>query len=167
MTRLVMGFLALTILAVPAGAAAQDSEWNRYTLEELGGVYVSSEIGDACTAAGVTDAALRTEAEGVLTTAEVELLSETGMLANPALPELRVSVDCAPTDGSVAYVVSIRMHQAVQMVRDPQITLSEGVTWFATAMGVSSASDVAAAVAAAVTEQIGAFAVAYAEANAG
>jgi len=167
MIRQAMAVVGLAALAIPAGIQAQDTEWNRYTLEELGGVYVSSEIAEPCVAAGVSDASLRSGADVVLGAAEVELLTEMGMLANPALPELRLSVDCAPSDGGIVFTVSVRMHQAVQMVRDPQITLSEAVTWYASSVGIAAADGVSAAVGSAVEAQVGAFAVAYTEANAG
>ena len=44
----------LAFMAVPAVVEAQDTEWNRYTLEDLGGIFIRIESNDICSSAGVT-----------------------------------------------------------------------------------------------------------------
>ena len=44
--------LALTL--APSLLSAQDTEWNRYTLEELGGVFVRTEANAMCESRGVS-----------------------------------------------------------------------------------------------------------------
>ena len=39
-TRYVFALAALAAMSVPTDGAAQNQVWNRYTLEELGGVFV-------------------------------------------------------------------------------------------------------------------------------
>ena len=43
-------------LIIPAPASSQDTEWNRYTLEGLEGVYVRAETNLGCEGAGVSAA---------------------------------------------------------------------------------------------------------------
>jgi hypothetical protein len=172
MTRYASMLAVLGLIFLPAGSAAQDTVWNRYTLEDLGGVFVSAQTGAACAGAGVTDESVRVQAEAALATAEVELLTQGEMLRNPGLPELRIMLECTPGDGvsvsgALAYSVSARVHQSTQMTRDNQITLSEAVTWFATELGVAAIVDAQAALEAAVTAKIDEFATAYKEANGG
>lgn len=159
---------AAVLVALPPAVHAQDRDFNRYTLEELGGVFVRGEASEACAATGATGESVRLAAEGVLAGAEVEMLAEGEMLRNPALPELRVAVDCAASDavpGALAYAVSVRALQAVQMIRDNQITLPEAVTWHTAILGVSPAGDARAGLDAAVAEAVGRFAAAYAAIN--
>ncbi len=165
MTRCVCALVALTILGMATELLAQDTEWNRYSLENLGGVFVRAEASPACESAGVTVAALRADAESTLLEAEVEILTEQEMLRNTALPELRVTLECAMGEG-FAYAVSVRVQQAAQMIRDPQIQLSEAVTWYATAVGVgASGSAVQEALQSATRSKIEEFAAAYVAAN--
>ena len=135
--------LALTavlgFLAIPFAVEAQDTEWNLYTLEDLGGVFIRLESNDACSMAGATPAAYEGDVSLKLTESEVGVLTQEQMLANPAMPELRVTLECASgLDGSIAYSVGLRVQQSAQMLRDTQITLPEAVTWFHTAVGMSS-----------------------------
>ena len=91
--------LALTavlgLLAIPFAVEAQDTEWNRYTLEDLGGVFIRLESNDACNVAGATPAAYEGDVSLKLTESEVGILTHEEMLANPAMPELRVTLECA------------------------------------------------------------------------
>ncbi|HBU56897.1 MAG TPA: hypothetical protein DEB33_04025 [Gemmatimonadetes bacterium] len=140
--------LALTavlgFLAIPFAVEAQDTEWNRYTLEDLGGVFIRLESNDACNMAGATPAAYEGDVSLKLTESEVGVLTQEQMLANPAMPELRVTLECASgLDGSIAYSVGLRVQQSAQMLRDTQITLPEAVTWFHTAVGMSSGASAA------------------------
>lgn len=158
--------IALAVMALPsASLSGQDTEWNRYTLEELAGVHVRAEAGSECQAAGVSAETVRSEAEAALTEAEIPVLSEVAMLEAPGLPELRVSVGCAERSGSVGFALSLRVQQAAQMIRDPQITLPEAVTWFADAVGVVDEDDVESAVRETLSEKIQEFAAAFAAAN--
>ena len=159
--------VALTLIAATTELLAQDTEWNRYSLEGLGGVFVRAEASPACGDAGVTADALRAEAESTLLEAEVEILTEQEMLRNTALPELRVTLECV-VGGSegFAYAVSVRVQQSAQMIRDPQVQLAEAVTWYATPLGVStSASAAQDALQAATKGKIEEFAAAYVAAN--
>ena len=172
MNRFALMVMTLGLIGLPAGGAAQDTVWNRYTLEDLGGVFVSAHTGAACAGAGVTDESVRVRAEETLAAAEVELLTQGEMLRNPALPELRITLECEPGDGvavtgALAWSVAVRVHQSTQMTRDNQITLSEAVTWFATGLGVAAITDATAALEAAVTASVEEFASAYTEANGG
>ena len=159
--------VALTMIAATTELLAQDTEWNRYSLEGLGGVFVRAEASPACGDAGVTADALRAEAESTLLEAEVEILTEQEMLRNTALPELRVTLECA-VGGSegFAYAVSVRVQQSAQMIRDPQVQLSEAVTWYATTLGVSTSGSAAQeALQAATKAKVEEFAAAYIAAN--
>ena len=149
------------------GAAAQDTVWNRYTLEGLSGVYVRPETNQGCEGAGVSRESIRSAAEAVLAEAEVPLLTEREMLESPGLPELRVSYECGGgVAGVVGYSVSIRVQQATQMVRDTQITLPEAITWYATAVGVAEAGTTAEALDAALQAKLAEFTEAFRAANA-
>ena len=172
MTRYASRLAIFGLICLPSGSAAQDTVWNRYTLEDLGGVFVSAETGAACAGAGVTDQSVRVQAEAALAAADVELLTQGEMLRNPGLPELRILLECTPGDGvsvsgALAYSVSVRVHQSTQMTRDNQITLSEAVTWFVTELGVAAIVDAKAALEAAVDATVEEFATAYTEANGG
>ena len=164
--RGLVGGLLLMPLA-SAGASGQDTEWNRYTLEGLGGVYVRAQINQACEGAGVSTESIRVAAETVLTEAEVPLLTEREMLGSPGLPELRVAYECGGgVAGVVGYSVSVSLMQATQMIRDTQITLSEAVTWYATTVGVAEAGTTAGALDGALQAKLAEFAEAFKAANA-
>ena len=165
----VRGLLAALLLAplTSAGAAAQDTVWNRYTLEGLDGLYIRAETNQGCEGAGVSAESIRADAEAALTAAEVPLLTEREMLESPGLPELRVTFECGGgVAGVVAYSVSVRVQQATQMIRDTQITLSEAITWYATTVGVADAGSTADALGEALQEKLAAFAEAFMAANA-
>jgi hypothetical protein len=161
---------ALAILGLPVLAAAQDTEWNRYTLQDLGGVFVSFEVNEVCESVGVTAAAFEADVSLKLIESDVGVLTQSEMLSNPAMPELRISLDCADgsngNSGTVGWSVGLRVQQAAQMLRDTQITLPESVTWFATDIGVASAGGTADAVGASLMTHIERFAEAWAEINA-
>ena len=159
--------VAAAILSLPTPAAAQDTEWNRYTLEELVGVHVHAETNLGCEGAGVSAESIRADAEAALEAAEVPLLTEREMLESPGLPELRVTLECGGgVAGVVGYSVSVRMQQATQMIRDNQITLSEAVTWWTTGVGVAEAGTVSEALGAELQARLTVFADAFAAANA-
>ena len=171
MKRYLSAFAAVTLLSVPAGLEAQDTEWNRYTLDGLGGVFLRAEADDACESAGVTVSSLLAESAVKLIEANVDVLTEEQMLENAALPELRISVECVMGSGNgaagaLAFGVSVRVQQSAQMIRDSQVTLPEAVTWYATEVGVASSADAAAALARAIDSKIEQFAEAYVAANA-
>ena len=170
MKRSVIGGLVLATIGVATSVSAQDSEWNRYTLEDLGGVFVRIEVGEACAAAGVAASSYEADVSLKLIESEVGVLTQAEMLANPAMPELRASLECATgtggVDGSVAWSVGLRVQQVAQMLRDTQITLPESVTWYSTDLGVSTSGAVADAVGASLLAEIDKFAEAWAAANA-
>lgn len=158
---------AAAILTAPTPAAAQDTEWNRYTLEDLVGVYVRAETNQGCEGAGLSAESVRTDAQEALEAAEVPLLTQREMLESPGLPELRVTLECGGgVAGVVGYSVSVRMQQATQMIRDNQITLSEAVTWWTTGVGVAEAGMVPEALGAELQARLTVFADAFAAANA-
>ena len=166
MRRLVVCAAAVALL-VPVAAAAQDTTWNRYTLEGLPGVFVRAETNLGCEGAGVSAESIRADATAVLEAAEVPLLTEQEMLASPGLPELRVTFECGGgVAGAVGYSVSVRVQQATQMIRDTQITLSEAVTWWASGVGVAEAGVAADALKSAMEAKLGEFVEAFQEANA-
>lgn len=157
----------LALPAFPAPSAAQNTEWNRYTLEGLDGVYVRAETNEACQGAGVAAESVRADSEAALGDAGVPLLAREEMLAAPGLPELRVTFECGGgVAGMVGYSVSVRVQQATQMIRDTQITHSEAVTWYATAVGVSEAASTADAMGVALATKLAEFAEAFEAANA-
>lgn len=164
--------LGLLVLAAstPTALEAQDTEWNRYTLEDLGGVYVRMEVAEACEAAGVTASDFEATVSMSLIESEVGVLTREEMLEHPALPELRVTIDCAAgtngSSGAMAYSVELRVQQSAQMLRDTQITLPEAVTWFSSKVGVTGSGSAADAVGATLNEQVAAFATAWTEINA-
>ncbi len=150
-----------------AGLTAQDTVWNRYTLEGLNGVYIRAETNQGCEGAGVSAESIRADAEAALTEAEVPLLTEREMLEAPGLPELRVTFECGGgVAGVVGYSVSVRVQQATQMIRDTQITLPEAVTWYATTVGVAEAGTTVSALGEALQAKLAEFAEAFREANA-
>ena len=158
---------AAAAVLLPMAAAAQDTTWNRYTLEGLAGVHVRAETNLGCEGAGVSAESMRTDAVAALEAAEVPLLTEQEMLASPGIPELRVTFECGGgVAGVVGYSVSVRVQQATQMIRDTQITLSEAVTWWASEVGVAEAGSVAPALKALMERKLGEFAEAFHEANA-
>jgi hypothetical protein len=145
--------VAALALGAPAGIAGQDAEWNRYTLENLGGVFVRIEVAEACGGAGVAAADFEAAASLKLIEGEVGVLTREEMLRNPALPELRVDVDCASGGaGATAWTVGLRVQQAAQMLRDTQVTLPEAVTWYTTRLGMTAGSNVKSDVEAALNE---------------
>ena len=89
------------------------------------------------------------------------------MLRNPALPELRITLECATKEGSdaVAYSVSVRVQQAAQMTRDSQISLPEAVTWWSTGVGVEDSTTAQTALQEALKVKVEEFATAYTQAN--
>ena len=54
MKRFVCTLAALAAVLVPARGTAQDQVWNRYTLGDLGGVFVRVEADEPCESMGVT-----------------------------------------------------------------------------------------------------------------
>ncbi len=165
----IRGLLAALLLAplASAGAAAQDTVWNRYTLEGLDGLYIRAETNQGCEGAGVSAASIRADAEAALTEAEVPLLTEREMLDSPGLPELRVTFECGGgVAGVVGYSVSVRVQQATQMIRDTQITLPEAVTWYATTVGVAEAGTAADTLGEALRAKLAEFSEAFKAANA-
>ena len=170
MKRCLSALAALTVLTIPVGLEAQDTEWNRYTLEGLGGVFVRAEADGACESAGVTASSLLAESALKLIEASVDVLTEEQMLENAGLPEFRITVECVTgagegTAGTLAYGVSVRVQQSAQMIRDTQVTLPEAVTWYATEIGIASFDDAAAALEGAIDGKIAEFAAAYVAAN--
>lgn len=162
--------LAVLGVSVPTIAAGQDTEWNRYTLEDLGGVYMEIVADEVCEGAGASASSLQADATLLLIEGGVELLTMEQMLANIALPELKVSLECAQgqgggLSGALAYSVNVRVQQAAQMLRDNQVSLPEAVTWYSSDMGVVAAGEAGSALKAAVTDQLEAFAAAYSAAN--
>ena len=111
----------------------------------------------------------RVQAEAALAVSDVELLTEGEMLRNPGLPELMINLSCVASEGAVAgalaYSVTVQVQQSVQMTRDPQITMAEAVTWYATSVGVGAAPEASTALQAAITEKVEEFATAYNAAN--
>ena len=170
MRRYVCALAALTSMSVPADLVAQDTVWNRYTLEELGGVFVRAETDAACESVGVTRQAVQAAAEAILVESQVDLLTEGEMLRNPGLPELRITLECVMGEGegvsgAVAYSVSLRVQQSAQMTRDSQISLPEAVTWWSTTVGVEGSAGVQTALQEALKGKVEEFATAYIEAN--
>lgn len=165
--RWLVAALGALALSAPSQLQAQDTEWNRYTLEDLGGVFIRFEINEACAASGVAASAFEAETSLKLIEADVGVLTQTEMLENPAMPELRISVDCADgASGTVAWAVGLRVQQAAQMLRDTQITLPESVTWYATHVGASSTAGVVGDVEASLMSGLDAFAAAWTAAHA-
>lgn len=148
----------LCFLAIPLAVEAQDTEWNRYTLEDLGGLFIRLESDNACDLAGANPAAYEDDVSLKLTESEVGVLTQEEMLAHPAMPELRVTLSCTSgTGGAIAYSVALRVQQSAQMLRDTQITLPEAVTWFHTAVGMSSEGGAVDAIGSSLMTSIDAF----------
>ncbi len=160
----------LMAAALPGAAAAQDTEWNRYTLEDLGGVFVSIEAAEACEATGVMASAFEADVSLKLIDAEVGVLTQAEMLQHPAMPELRIAVECAPGSGVVAgnlaWSIGFHVQQASQLLRNTQITLPETVTWYDSELGVSSTGGAADAIGTSLMAGLERFAEAWATANA-
>lgn len=169
MTRLVAaGLLALAIAAPPA-LTAQDTEWNRYTLEDLSGVHIRMEVAEACESAEIMASQFEADIATTLMEADVGVLTQEEMLGDPALPELRITIDCATGNngagGSMAYSVALRVQQSAQMLRNTQITLPEAVTWYSTHVGVTDPGSAAQTVESALGEQLQGFITAWTEIN--
>jgi hypothetical protein len=102
--------------------------------------------------------------------AEVGVLTQAEMLQHPAMPELRISLDCAAgsggLEGSLAWSIGFRVQQASQLLRNTQITLPETVTWYSSELGVSSTGGATDAVGASLMSGLDSFAEAWAAANA-
>ena len=171
MKRLACSIVGLMLISVPGILDAQDTEWNRYTLEEIGGVHVSVVGNPTCESVGVLSSEVQANAAIKLLESEVDLLTEDEMLENPGLPELRITLQCvegdqSDVDGAIAYSIEVRVNQAAKMVRDEQVTLAEAVTWYTTAVGVANAGDTQQALREAIDIKLEEFAKAYVEANA-
>ena len=163
----IIGFLGALALVAPVALEAQDTEWNRYTLEEIGGVYVSAAADATCEAAGISASSVQADAAIKLLDGDVDLLTEEEMLANPGLPELHIALSCVQGSGNgFAYVVDVRVQQAAQMIRDNQVTLAEAVTWYTSAVGLVGAGEAQTALQGAIGEKLMQFAEAYTTANA-
>ena len=52
-STVLVALVAVTAVSIPTDGAAQDTVWNRYTLEDLGGVFVRTEAA-TCESVGVT-----------------------------------------------------------------------------------------------------------------
>lgn len=167
MSRWLSACAMLAVCMAPAGVSAQDKEWNRYTLEDLGGVFIQIEANDVCEGIGVTAPSFEAATSLRLIESEVGVLTREEMLEHPALPELRVSLECAAGDGSAfAYAVSLRVQQAAQMLRDTQINLSEAVTWYTSVLGVTTSADASTDLQEALDETLTTLVEAWAAANA-
>jgi len=160
----------LAAICLPAAGSAQDTEWNRYTLEDLGGVFIRIEANEVCEGIGVTSGAFEADVSLRLIEAEVGVLTRDEMLTHQAMPELRITLDCVTgangATGAMAYSVGLRVQQAAQMLRDTQITLPEAVTWYASRIGVSSEAGVQEAVRTTLMTTVDEFAKAWAAAHA-
>lgn len=166
MNKVVSSFAALAFVIAPTSTVAQDKDWNRYTLENLGGVYIQIEADAVCEGAGVIATAFEASTSLRLIEGEVGVLTRDEMLENPAHPELHISLECAGgSGGSMAFSVGLRVQQAAQMLRDTQVTLPEAVTWYSVKIGVTDAAHVADVVGSALTEALGEFVVAWAAVN--
>lgn len=163
-----VGLLGLSALA-PAALEAQDTQWNRYTLEDLGGVYVRMEVAETCEAAGVSASDFEASVSMTLLDSEVGVLTRDEMLQHPAMPELRVTIDCATgsngSSAALAYSVELRVQQSAQMLRNTQITLPEAVTWFSSEVGVANSASASDAVGTTLDALVAAFATAWTEIN--
>jgi len=158
------------LISAPGVLDAQDTEWNRYTLQKIGGVHVSVVGNQTCESVGVISSEVRANAAIKLLESEVDLLTEDEMLENPGLPELRITLQCVVGDqsdvgGVIAYSIEVRVNQAAKMVRDEQVTLAEAVTWYTTAVGVANADDTQQALREVIDVKLEEFAKAYVEAN--
>jgi len=155
--------VALMVMWAPGNIGAQDTEWNRYTLEGLDGVYISAEASGACEAAGVTASSVQVDASLRLIETEVGVLTEEEMLALPGLPELRITLECVTgqggvSSGTLAFTVGLRVQQAAKLIRDSQVTLAEAVTWYSTLVGVTDSEGAQAAITDALNGQLDGFA---------
>ena len=171
MKRLACSIVGLMLISVPGILDAQDTEWNRYTLEEIGGVHVSVVGNPTCESVGVLSSEVQANAAIKLLESEVDLLTEDERLENPGLPELRITLQCvvgdqSDVDGAIAYSIEVRVNQSAKMVRDEQVTLAEAVTWYTTAVGVANADDTQQALRGVIDVKLEEFAKAYVEANA-
>lgn len=170
MKRALRAALLLAAVATPVSLQGQDTEWNRYTLEDLGGIFVRIEVADGCSAAGVTASAYEADVSLKLIEGEVGVLTQAEMLLHPAMPELRVSIECADgsngSSGSLAYSVGLRVQQSAQMLRDTQITLPEAVTWYSTKLGMASTASAGGAVGATLMSAVDDFVTAWTEIHA-
>ena len=154
------------LIWVASPLSAQDTEWNRYTLEDLEGVYLRAETAEACREFQVLTEEVTEEAHKVLEDEDIAVMSESEMLSSPGLPDLRITVDCSEgPDDTVAYSVWVRMQQAARMVRDPQLQLSEAVTWYTTSFGVVDDNKTRGAVEDAIEDTMEVFAAAFRAAN--
>jgi len=170
MKRLACTIVGLMLISAPGVLDAQDTEWNRYTLQKIGGVHVSVVGNQTCESVGVISSEVRANAAIKLLESEVDLLTEDEMLENPGLPELRITLQCVVGDqsdvgGVIAYSIEVRVNQAAKMVRDEQVTLAEAVTWYTTAVGVANADDTQQALREVIDGKLEEFAKAYVEAN--
>lgn len=170
MRRWVTPGLLCLLVTFPGGVEAQDTEWNRYTLEDLGGVFVDIVVAEGCEQAGVTASEFEADVSLQLMESDVPVLTREEMLQLPALPELQVTIGCVAgsggTNGSMAYSVELRVQQAAQMLRDTQITLPEAVTWYSTRIGVTTPDAAGEAIGATLSEQVAALSTAWTEIHA-
>ncbi|MEE8147096.1 MAG: hypothetical protein V3T24_05790, partial [Longimicrobiales bacterium] len=68
----VCALAVLTMMSAPTDVEAQNQVWNRYTLEDLGGVFVRAEMGAPCESVGVSRRSVQAEAEAILVESEVD-----------------------------------------------------------------------------------------------
>ena len=84
MSRYLCALAVLTAMSIPPDAAAQDKIWNRYTLEDLGGVFVRTETSEPCESVGVTRRDVQVDAEAILlagaTPVFVDCIESTGLV---------------------------------------------------------------------------------------
>ncbi len=171
MKRLACTIVGLMLISAPGVLDAQDTEWNRYTLQKIGGVHVSVVGNQTCESVGVISSEVRANAAIKLLESEVDLLTEDEMLENPGLPELRITLQCVVGDqsdvgGAIEFSIEVRVKHAAKMVRDDQVTLAEAVTWYTMAVGVANADDTQQALHEVIDVKLEEFAKAYVEANA-
>ena len=105
-----------------APAAASDSEIDRASLKGLQGVFVLvEELNPAEEQAGLKSADIQTDAEQILRTAGIPLLSKTQSIDAPGMPTLYISVSVASSAATDLWPFSIdvNLEQQATLKRSP------------------------------------------------
>ncbi len=129
-----IGFIAWATVVISSWVAHADSPGERETLTGLKSVYVLVTVSQYLMESGLSDAALRADAERGLRSAGIRVATETELPALPGSPVLGVVVNGglvqSTTGQELGYIanVEVALHQLARLEQNSSIR-SIAVTW--------------------------------------
>jgi hypothetical protein len=150
-----------------APATASDSEIDRASLKGLQGVFVLVEdLNPPEEQAGLKGADIQADAEQILRTSGIPLLSKTQNIDTPGMPTLYISVSVASSTATDLWPFSIdvNLEQQANLKRSPDTFVPTAVTWHVGSIGAVDKSNIRS-VRDRVNEQVAKFVNAYFKVN--